>query len=102
MATKKETNANEATVNEELLKVEQIEETPFAALKQDKEWYLILGKYKLTQALKSKEECEEAAKDASWNRVMQVVAIVISESDEITSIKKELQELKKVLKGDRL
>ena len=94
-----ETNSvsTDLKANEELLKVTQIEDTPFACLKNDDKYYLVLGKYRLTQELKSEEECKEAATDASWNRIMQICAIMIAESDEIIDIKKEIEELKNKL-----
>lgn len=83
--------------NEELLKVTPIEDTPFACLKNDDKYYLVLGKYRLTQDLKSEEECIEASTDASWNRIMQICAIMIAESDEVIDLKKEIEELKNKL-----
>lgn len=95
----KETNSISADLapNEELLKVTPIEDTPFACLKKDDKYYLVLGKYRLTEDLKSEEECIQASTDASWNRIMQVCAIMIAESDEIIDLKKEINELKNKL-----
>lgn len=67
---------------EELVHVEPIPDTPFAGLKYDGKWYLTLGKYRLTQELKDYKACVTASKDASWQRIMQVIQIMIDYNNE--------------------
>lgn len=77
-------NANETDsreLNTELYEQHAIEETPFTAVRMDEKWYLLMGKHRLNGVdLKSKEECIEDARNSSWNRVMQVIMILIEEN----------------------
>lgn len=65
----------------QLLEQYPIKDTPFTAVKFEDKWFLTMGKYRLTEKLNSKKECEEAAKDASWIRIMQIIKIVIQEHE---------------------
>ena len=53
-----------------------IEDTPFVAGKQDGKWYLLLGKYRLTEDLPTIVDVVEASKDTSWNRLIDICQIV--------------------------
>lgn len=64
---------------EELVEHRKIEDTPFTAVRVNEDWFLTMGKYRLTEKLKTVEECQEEAKDASWMRIMQIVQIMIEE-----------------------
>jgi len=89
-----------SNLNEELVQVTPIEETPFACLKYDNNYYLVLGKYRLTQAMETKEAVEIASTDASWHRIMQICGIMVAESEDIENIKNEIQELKNKLENN--
>lgn len=65
----------------QLLEQHRIANTPFTAVKFEDKWFLTMGKYRLTEPLKSKHECEQEAKDASWNRLMAIMKIVIMEHE---------------------
>lgn len=80
--------------NEELVKIVDIEETPFKAVKADGKWFLSMGKYRLTEPLETEQECREAATDASWWRILTLMQVMIRESDEILTLQKELETLK--------
>ena len=97
--TETNTNTNEFVneKSEELVKVTPIEETPFGILKAVDKYCLVLGKYRLTENLGSEEAVREEATNTSWERIMQIAAIMVSESDEIISMKKELKTIKEKL-----
>ncbi len=63
--------------NKQLVEIKPIEDTPFAAVKTEKTWHLVLGKYRLSTELGSYEECLEESKNATWQRIMQVIQIMI-------------------------
>lgn len=65
----------------ELVEIKPIEETPFTAVKAGENWFLALGKYRLTEPLPTEEACKEEAKDASWLRIMQIIKIMIQEHE---------------------
>lgn len=78
-------NANETdksnSTSKQLMETKPINESPFTAVRLENDWFLTMGKYRLTEKLQSEEECLEAARDASWHRLMQVIKIMIEEND---------------------
>jgi len=62
-----------------MLETIPIEDTPFTAIRLDDKWFLTLGKYRLSDTLRSLEEVREDARDASWIRIMQICKIMIAE-----------------------
>lgn len=78
-------NANETdksnSTSKQLMETKPINESPFTAVRLENDWFLTMGKYRLTEKLQSEEECLEAARDASWHRLMQVIQIMIEEND---------------------
>lgn len=83
--SKQKSNSNE------LVKIDHIQDTPFTAVKHDKEWYLCMGKYRLTKALATKKDVLANAKDVSWNRLMSVIQIMIDENKAIDKLKQQAQ-----------
>lgn len=74
----KETDNSNSKSNE-LIEMVKLEGTPFTAIRNDDKWYLTLGKYRLTEELKSLEEAKAESLDASWERIMQIIQIMIDE-----------------------
>lgn len=72
-----------------ILEHHNIPDTPFTAVRVDQDWYLLMGKRRLTGKLPSKEACEEEAKDASWIRIIQVMMAVVDETLTEYEIKKK-------------
>lgn len=84
-----DTEETHGTVNEtdkpksnsdQLLEKIEIENTPFTAIKVEDKWFLMMGKYRLTEAL-TKDEVLAASLDESWFRIMQVIKIMIEDHD---------------------
>ena len=65
--------------NEELTKIEVVEGTPFTVVKVDDQYFLALGKYRLSELLDSEEEAKEEINDLSWNRLLSVMYAVANE-----------------------
>ncbi|AXH72096.1 MAG: hypothetical protein [Microviridae sp.] len=61
----------------QLVEIKPIEGTPFAAIKTEKKWHLVLGKYRLTNELDSYEQCLAETMNTTWERIMQVIQIMI-------------------------
>ena len=57
----------------QLVQVIEIDHTPFVAVKNEDNWFVGLGKYKLSGHLKSHEECIEFTKDTSWSMLFDVL-----------------------------
>ena len=68
----------------------KIENTPFTAARQGEKYYLLMGNRRLTNELKSFEECEENAKDASWDRLLQVMIAVSEDVYEQKSLQRTI------------
>lgn len=86
--------------SEEVFKIHEVENTPFAIIEKDENFNVVLGKYKLHQgSYKTLEEAQEEAKREDWERIMQVCGIMIANSDEINELKTEIKELKALWEG---
>lgn len=72
---------------EELYKQVPIKDTPFHAVKMEDNWFLTMGKYRLSEKLPSLDACMKDAADASWIRIMQIMNIMIEEHEVIRGIK---------------
>lgn len=89
-------NSNEKA----LVEVVDIEGSPFKAIKNEKEWHVVLGRYRLTEALESFEKCKEDAQRTDWNRLIQVMTIVADNSQVTMEALREIQEMQE--KGGKL
>ena len=73
------------------LTFEYIENTPFTMVKEGDVYFGIMGKHRLTENYTDREECRKALVERSWNRIIQVIGIMIG----------EVEELKKIIKEDK-
>lgn len=64
---------------EQLLERHPIENTPFQAVRYEDEWYLLMGKYRLTEGLETLEDVISEAGNTSWNRLLAIMHIMIKE-----------------------
>lgn len=71
--------------SKQLVEIEEVKGTPFAKVKEGKYWALVLGNYKLTPPMK-KEDIEEEAKRMDWNRIMQVMHVMIEQHDKVREV----------------
>jgi hypothetical protein len=60
-----------------LVERENVENTPFTIYKHEKEWFVLIGMYRLSESFKTKEEALEDAKRTDWERMMQVMGVMI-------------------------
>ncbi len=63
--------------NTELVERIEVENTPFTIVKIDGEYFGTMGEYRLTEKFNTLEECEEAVSKFSWNRVIQVMMLLV-------------------------
>lgn len=70
---KQESNSNELT---ERIRVEN---TPFMAVRLDEEWFLTMGKYRLSSTYKSLDEMLEAEKviGMNWDLLTGVIGLMV-------------------------
>lgn len=76
-----------STSHEELIEYHEIKDTPFTIARQDKDWFVLMGKYRLTQNLQTKEEAIKEARSKSWIRIMQVINIMMIDHDNEKQVK---------------
>ena len=82
--TKKDSSKNEL-----LLEREIIDNTPFTLVKQEGKIFGVMGNHRITEFFKSKKECKTALKKITWNRIVQVIAIMGEQQALINNIKKD-------------
>lgn len=71
-------NQNNSNLNYELIKRKEIENTPFTIITiEEKESFISIGKYRLSESYKTIEEAEINAKIIDWNKIMQIIGIMI-------------------------
>ena len=57
----------------------EIPSTPFMAVRKEKDWYVMLGNYRLTPELESFHDASKEALLITWNKIMNVMAIMVEE-----------------------
>lgn len=67
------------TTNEELIKIIEIEDSPFQIVKTEDKYFLAMGKYRLSEMFDTEKEAREDVKDLSWFRLLSVMHAVASE-----------------------
>lgn len=75
------------TTDKENLNFKQIKNTPFTIVSEDDKVFAVMGKYRLTENYNNAEDCEKAVTEISWNRLIQVISIMINEEELIKKIK---------------
>ena len=89
MATRKSVNiAKEASNVKSNLTYNPIDNTPFAVVKQENEYWIILGSYVIEKGHTNEKEAIESAKDFSWNRVMQMISSMMHALNKQNEFKK--------------
>lgn len=85
--------------NEKLLEFIPIEDTPFTAARNDKDWYLMIGKYRLTEKMESLEAVIENSKNTSWDRLIAIFEVVIAANEKIEILGNRIQRLEDIVSG---
>ncbi|AXH75056.1 MAG: hypothetical protein [Microviridae sp.] len=78
-STETQQQNNSESSSKELVEKIQIENTPFHAIRMDDKWFLVMGKYRLSEPVQTLEEVKADAADASWFRIMQLIQIMLEE-----------------------
>ena len=74
------------TTDKENLNFKQIKNTPFTIVSEDEKVFAVMGRYRLTENYNNAEECEKAVTEITWNRLIQVISIMIKEQEFIKKI----------------
>lgn len=84
--TEQEPNSDSS---KEMVEKIQVPETPFTMVRFEDKWFLTMGKYRLTEPADTKEEIEAQIENTSWNRIIQIILIIIKDHDEEKQLKLE-------------
>jgi translation elongation factor P/translation initiation factor 5A len=60
----------------QLVKKEEIKNSPFTIITQDGVSFGVMGNYKVTENAKSKKEIKKQLETITWNRIIQVVMLL--------------------------
>ena len=60
----------------QLIKKEEIKNSPFTIITQDGISFGVMGSYKVTENAKSKKEIKKQLETITWNRIIQVVMLL--------------------------
>lgn len=70
------TSTDNKELNSELVKREEIKDSPFLVIEVEGKAFGAFGIYRITDEYKTKEEVIEALKPMTWNRIIQIVSII--------------------------
>jgi hypothetical protein len=62
--------------NKELIQREEIENSPFSIITTENESFGVMGKYRITEPMNSKEEVKKELENITWNRITQVILLI--------------------------
>lgn len=70
------TTVNNPSLVEGDIEVTQVTDTPFQVVGNGENYFVMCGKYRVSQVFDSKEKALEDATIISWNRIMQVFNVI--------------------------
>lgn len=84
-------NTNNKGLNSSEL-IQYVEGTPFAVVESEEGFFVIMGKYRMSESFQKSSEAIKDAKRITWMRILQVIGATIEnyekEDKEKTTIKK--------------
>lgn len=80
---------------EQLIEYFEIKNTPFTVAKHEGKYYIMMGKYRLTEPLPNKGHAMYEAKRMSWTRIMQVISVMIEDNNNEIGLKKQMPQIGK-------
>lgn len=86
-------NKDSSNKNEELVTREEIKDTPFHIIGTEEGFFGVVGKYRITEPNYNKKEIEKELKKITWNRIVQIMLILIETEGEV---KKAISKNKKI------
>lgn len=79
----------DGSITEELVEKENIDGTPFAVIgSKEKGYFLILGRRRITEVMKTKEEVLKYIDEQSWYLTTQLIIAIIEDKDELLKMAK--------------
>ena len=69
-----------------LVEFEEIEGTPFTAVKEMDNWFIVMGKYRLSEPFESKENAIKWSEIIDWNKITTVMTILLKEQENLKNL----------------
>jgi translation elongation factor P/translation initiation factor 5A len=76
-------NKQNSSKNEELVKREDVKDSPFQIITIDGKTFGVMGKYRITEASNSKRKIKEELSKITWNRIIQVIMLLNEVNKEV-------------------
>lgn len=71
--------SNKKSNSKQLVEYFPVDDTPFTVARNDQEWFVLMGKYRFTEALKTKKDAMRNARAMTWTRILQVVKVMMED-----------------------
>lgn len=81
-------DTNKEVSGNEMIKKEEIKETPFTIITIDEKSFGSMGDYRITEPMGTVEEVRKELKKITWNRILQVVMILDEVKEKMNKINK--------------
>lgn len=80
------------TQSEELIKRTEVHDSPFTIIGIDGKYFGSMGKYRITESYDTEDEAYGVTEKITWNRIVQVIAIMLDKQEELANFLKEQEE----------
>lgn len=67
---------SESEDREQLVERWNVEGTPFVVVKTGNTYHSTMGKYRMSEALKTKDEAFKSAREITWSKILQVISVM--------------------------
>ena len=83
---------NSECFNEELINFTEVENTPFTVISKEEQHIVMLGKYRVSETFESKDEAIKDANSITWNRITQLITVMLRLNEEVKELKSKENE----------
>lgn len=61
--------------------MEPVEQTPFHIVRTEADWFVVIGKYRVSDRHDTKEEALKDAKTIDWNKIITVMTVILENKE---------------------
>ena len=90
-STKSLLNGKNFKENKELLERHEVENTPFTIIGTEGKYFGSMGKFRITEPKGTKEEIEKELGEITWNRIVQIILLLLEVVESEADIKNALK-----------
>lgn len=74
-------------LNEELINFTEVENTPYTVISKEDQHIVMLGRYRVSETFESKDEAIKDANSITWNRITQLITVLLRLEEEVKELK---------------